>query len=78
MTDRVVTQDMARVLDCLRDGPSTCREIADSLRLTRSRTNALLVELARKQTIHAPRCTISAKGVHVNLWELKTRKEVSA
>ena len=45
MTDRIVTRDMARVLDCLRDGPSTCREIAGALRLTRTHTNALLVEL---------------------------------
>ena len=77
MTDLIVTRDMARVLDCLRDGPSTCREIAGTLRLTRTRTNALLVELARKQAIHAPRCAISAKGGNVNLWELKTRKGVA-
>uniref|UniRef100_E6QH62 Uncharacterized protein n=1 Tax=mine drainage metagenome TaxID=410659 RepID=E6QH62_9ZZZZ len=77
MTDIHVTQDMARILDCLRDGPSTCRDIANSLRLTHSRTNALLVELARKQTVHAPRCAINAKGGNVNLWELKTRKKVA-
>ena len=77
MTDLIVTKDMARVLDCLRDGPSTCREIAGTLRLTRTHTHALLVELARKQAIHAPRCAIGAKGNTVNLWELKTAKEVS-
>ena len=76
MTDLIVTRDMARVLDCLRDGPSTCVEIAGALRLTRTHTNALLVELARKQAVHAPRCAINAKGGNVNLWELKTRKEV--
>ena len=76
MTDIHVTQDMARILDCLRDGPSTCGEIAGALRLTRTHTNALLVELARKQAVHAPRCAINAKGSNVNLWELKTRKEV--
>ncbi|MHB1642273.1 MAG: hypothetical protein ACYCS8_06390, partial [Acidithiobacillus sp.] len=40
-------------------------------------TNALLVELARKQAVHSPRCAINAKGGNVNLWELKTRKEVA-
>ena len=44
--------------------------------MTRTHTNALLVELARKQAVHAPRCAINAKGSNVNLWELKTRKEV--
>ena len=35
----------------------------------------LLLELAKKQLIHAPRCTLNAKGVNVNLRELKTSKE---
>ena len=76
MTDRLVTQDTTRILHCLRGGPRTCREIAVALRLTHPRTNALLLALAKQQAIHAPRCTINAKGDRtVNLWELKTPKE---
>lgn len=78
MTNHLVAQDMASILNCLHDGPKTCKEVADTLRLTYRRVNALLLELAKKQTIHAPRCALSAKGSSVNLWELKTPKEESS
>ena len=78
MTDRLATLDMAHILHCLRGGPITCGEIAITLRLTHHRTNGLLLELAKKQLIHAPRCTLNAKGVNVNLWELRTTTMESA
>ncbi len=71
-------QDMTRILNCLRDGPKTSNEIANTLRLTINRTNRLLLELTNKQAIHASRCTISARGSNINIWELKTPKDESA
>jgi DNA-binding IscR family transcriptional regulator len=75
MTDHMATQYTTRILHCLRGGPKTCREIAAATHLTPLHANTLLLELAKKQLIHAPRCAPGLKGVPVNLWELKIPKD---
>jgi len=70
-------EDDARILSCLRSGPKTCKEVADALKLSYPRANQLLLNLAKKRTIHAPRCGTNAKGRNINIWEIRTTKELN-
>lgn len=67
----MTTEDYARILSCLHSGPKTCKEVADALKLSYPRANQLLLNLAQKRTIHAPRCRTNTKGRNINLWEIR-------
>ncbi|ACH84319.1 hypothetical protein F6A13_11085 [Acidithiobacillus sp. 'AMD consortium'] len=63
-------KDKERILRCLRNGPRTCKEVADALKLSCLRTNHLIVDLAKQGLVHAHHCTINASGSPINVWAL--------
>ncbi len=69
--DALWAQDTNRILTCLRSGPMTSLEIACTLRLTRTRIQAVLDALSTRHLIQAPRCVTEANGNQIALWELE-------
>jgi hypothetical protein len=62
----LATQDVVRILRCLRRGPVTSKEIADAIPMDQLRVIKLLLAMEKKQIAHAPHRTLD----NVNLWEL--------
>ena len=70
-------KDKERILRCLRNGPMTCKEVADALKLPYLRTNHLIVGLAKHGLVYAHHCTLNATGSPINVWALPSSKTTS-
>lgn len=64
-------QDCDRILRCLRDGPKTTKQVADTIRMPFLRANHLMIDLAKQGLVSARHCTINATGSPVNVWALR-------
>ena len=66
-----IRQDCDRILRCLRDGPKTTKQVADTIRMPFLRANHLMIDLANQGLVSARHCTINATGSPINVWALR-------
>lgn len=70
MTERLLEQDLQKILDLLQESPRTPSELAIATHLRVARVTHLLERLQEQHLVHAPRCVESARGHTVPVWEL--------
>lgn len=71
MNDRLLEQDLQRLLQRLQSGPQTVYELHQALRLSMARVSNLLHTLEQRCLVHSTRMTPGKKGTPVQLWEVR-------
>lgn len=72
MNDRLLEQDLQRLLQRLQSGPQTIYDLHQALRLSMPRVSNLLHFLEQRGLAHAPRMIPGKKGTPIQLWEARS------